>query len=37
MSNPDAYKSTPNKVDFVNNGDYPSDPDTVNYNYIFKF
>jgi hypothetical protein len=34
MSNPDAYKSTPNKVDFANSADYPSDPDTVNYNYI---
>ena len=25
--------SIPNTVDYVNTGDYPSDPDTLNYNY----
>jgi len=25
--------SEPNKVDYTNSGDYPSDPDTINYNY----
>jgi len=34
MSNPDAYKPTPNQVDPINATDYPNDPDTVNYNYI---
>jgi hypothetical protein len=26
-------ESTPNTVDYTNSGDYPSDPDTLNYNY----
>jgi hypothetical protein len=33
MSKYDTFESTPNTVDYVNQGDYPSDPDTLNYNY----
>ena len=25
--------SKPNTVDYTNSGDYPTDPDTLNYNY----
>lgn len=33
MSKSNTYESTPNNVDYANSGDYPTDPDTVNYNY----